>query len=56
VNAAGFELPRELTRSHRFLVDTLTSALQADRPDTLHAPKERHDPHPPSDEHHAATR
>ncbi|MFD4955161.1 TetR-like C-terminal domain-containing protein [Streptomyces sp. NPDC058451] len=32
--ADGFGLPREVTRSYHFLVDTLTTGLQADPDDS----------------------
>lgn len=48
--ADGIGLPREVTRSYHFLVDTLITGLQAD-PDDSTPPEARHDRRPPTREH-----
>ncbi|MFB7115508.1 TetR-like C-terminal domain-containing protein [Streptomyces sp. NPDC056291] len=53
--ADGFGLPREVTRSYHFLVDTLITGLQAD-PDDSTPPEDRHDRRPPTREHPETTR
>jgi hypothetical protein len=54
--AGGFGLPRDVNRSYRFLVDTLITGLQTDRPDHSTAPEDRHDHRPPTQEDHETTR
>ncbi|GED90884.1 TetR-like C-terminal domain-containing protein [Streptomyces sp. 6-11-2] len=53
--AGGFGLPREVTRSYHFLVDTLITGLQAD-PDDSTPPEDRHDRRPLTREHPETTR
>ncbi|MFE4424608.1 TetR-like C-terminal domain-containing protein [Streptomyces sp. NPDC056817] len=53
--ADGFGLPREVTRSYHFLVDTLITGLQAD-PDDSTPPEDRHDRRPLTREHPETTR
>lgn len=53
--AGGFGLPRDVTRSFRFLVDSLITGLQADRPDHPTPPEGRRDHRPPTQEDHETT-
>ncbi|MFJ2723088.1 TetR-like C-terminal domain-containing protein [Streptomyces sp. NPDC087437] len=53
--ADGIGLPREVTCSYHFLVDTLITGLQAD-PDESTPPEARHDRRPPTREHPETTR